>query len=113
MLQVLWESLPAEAQSKTHAQKKVSDIKTTETGVVVSCTDGTSYEGSMVIGADGAYSVVRKHIQLMALREQPAAKEERPFLTTYRAFWMLMPLIPGLEVGDAYETHGPTITIQF
>ncbi|KAH3271265.1 hypothetical protein KXW55_001457 [Aspergillus fumigatus] len=54
LLQVLWESLPAEAQSKTHAQKKVSDIKTTETGVVVSCTDGTSYEGSMVIGADGA-----------------------------------------------------------
>ncbi|KAH2272374.1 hypothetical protein KXW39_007037 [Aspergillus fumigatus] len=99
LLQVLWESLPAEAQSKTHAQKKVSDIKTTETGVVVSCTDGTSHEGSMVIGADGAYSVVRKHIQLMALREQPAAKEERPFLTTYRAFWMLMPLIPGLKEG--------------
>lgn len=59
------------------------------------------------------YSVVRKHMQLMALREQPAAKEERPFLTTYRAFWMLMPLIPGLKVGHAYETHGPTITIQF
>ncbi|KAH1723064.1 hypothetical protein KXV81_008084 [Aspergillus fumigatus] len=92
-------SLSQPAQSKTHAQKKVSDIKTTETGVVVSCTDGTSYEGSMVIGADGAYSVVRKHIQLMALREQPAAKEERPFLTTYRAFWMLMPLIPGLKEG--------------
>ncbi|KAM0103942.1 hypothetical protein ACP6JE_001309 [Aspergillus fumigatus] len=110
LLQVLWESLPAEAQSKTHAQKKVSDIKTTETGVVVSCTDGTSYEGSMVIGADGAYSVVRKHIQLMALREQPAAKEERPFLTTYRAFWMLMPLIPGLKTlgrdGDLYATAG-------
>ncbi|KAM0109173.1 hypothetical protein ACP6JB_005086 [Aspergillus fumigatus] len=110
LLQVLWESLPAEAQSKTHAQKKVSDIKTTETGVVVSCTDGTSYEGSMVIGADGAYSVVRKHIQLMALREQPAAKEERPFLTTYRALWMLMPLIPGLKTlgrdGDLYATAG-------
>lgn len=113
MLQVLWECLPAQAQSKTHANKKVSDIKTTDTGVVVSCTDGTSYEGSVVIGADGAYSVVRRHMQLMALRDQPAANEERPFLTTYRAFWMLMPLTSDLKIGDAYETHGPTITIQF
>jgi 2-polyprenyl-6-methoxyphenol hydroxylase-like FAD-dependent oxidoreductase len=118
-MHVLWNSLSIEDQSKTHASKKVSDISTTENGVVVSCTDGTSYEGSMVIGADGAHSVVRKHMRLMALRDQQREKisasvnEERPFLTTYRCFWVLLPLLPNIKAGDANETHGPTITVQF
>jgi 2-polyprenyl-6-methoxyphenol hydroxylase-like FAD-dependent oxidoreductase len=118
-MQVLWNSLSIEAQSKTHANKKVSDISTTENGVVVSCTDGTSYEGSMVIGADGAYSVVRKHMRLMALRDQQReniaafVNEERPFLISYRCFWVLLPILPDIKVGDANETYGPAVTIQF
>ena len=118
-MQILWNSLPIEAQPKTHANKKVSDISTTENGVVVSCTDGTSYEGSMIIGADGAYSVVRKHMRLMALRDQQRGNsaaivnEERPFLISYRCFWLLLPVLPNIKVGDANETHGPDVTIQF
>lgn len=115
-MQVLWNSLPIEAQSKAHANKKVSDISTTENGVVVSCADGTSYEGSMVIGADGAYSVVRKHMRLMALRDQNTAavmNEEKPYLTSYRCFWVRCPVLPNTNVGDAAETHGPDVTIQF
>ena len=119
LLQVLWECLPAESQSKIHAGKKVSDIKTTENGVVVSCKDGTSYEGCMVIGADGAYSVVRKHMRLMALKDQQRVKvpsvvdEEWPFLISYRCFWVRFPVLPDIYEGDANETHGPDVTIQF
>lgn len=118
-MHVLWNSLPIEAQSKTHANKKVSDIRTTENGVVVDCTDGTSYEGCMVIGADGAYSMVRKHMRLLALRDQQReniaafVNEEKPFLTSYRCFWIRFPVLPNIKVGDATETHGPTITTQF
>jgi 2-polyprenyl-6-methoxyphenol hydroxylase-like FAD-dependent oxidoreductase len=118
-MRVLYNCLPIEAQSKTHANKKVSDIKMTENGVVVSCADGTSYDGSMVIGADGAYSVVRKHMRLLALKDQQnkalaaSVNEERPFLISYRCFWVLLPLLPNIKIGDANETHGPSITIQF
>lgn len=118
-MRVLWGSLTAEAQAKTHTSKKVSDIVTTDDGVVVNCSDGTSYEGAVVVGADGAYSVVRKHMRLMALRDQqgkkiaPMINEEKPFLTSYRCLWVLIPVLPGLKVGDANETHGNTTTIQF
>lgn len=118
MMQVLWNSLSIEGQWKTHANKRVSDISTTETGVVVSCNDGTSYEGSMVIGADGAYSVVRKHMRLMALRdrrrENMAAfvNEERPYLISYPCLWIHSPVLPNIKVGDANEIHGPAATIQ-
>jgi 2-polyprenyl-6-methoxyphenol hydroxylase-like FAD-dependent oxidoreductase len=118
-MDVLWSSLSTEAKTKTFANKKVSDITTTDNGVVVSCADGTSYEGSMVIGADGTYSMVRKYMRLLALKDQqeqtiPASvNDENPYLTTYRCFWVRLPVLPTIKVGDAHETHGPTITIQF
>ena len=118
LMQCFWSTLSADAQSKTHANKKVSDIQPTDNGVVVSCDDGTSYEGSMVIGADGSYSAVRKHMRLLAMKDQQTnsvapVNDEKPFLITYRCFWVLVPLLPNLVVGDANETHGPEITIQF
>lgn len=120
-MQTLWDALPTETQSKLHASKRVSDIRTTETGVVVQCTDGSSYEGSMVIGADGAHSVVRKHMRTMALasEDQPHSPavaqndEVESFLTSFRCFWMRFPVLPGITPGDASESHGPVATTQF
>ncbi|KAJ4363941.1 hypothetical protein N0V83_009394 [Neocucurbitaria cava] len=119
LMQVFYDNLPAEVRSKTLANKKVSDIRSTEHGVVVECADGTSYEGCMVIGADGAYSVVRKYMRELALKDEQRANteafvnEEKPFLTTYRCFWIRFPVLPGLKVGDAFETHGPNMATQF
>ncbi|PVH90237.1 FAD/NAD(P)-binding domain-containing protein [Periconia macrospinosa] len=125
LMQVFWNNLPVSARAHIHSNKKVSNVRTTSNGVVVSCTDGTSYEGAMVIGADGAYSAVRKHMQRLALEEQqknaqssesPAkqnhADEEKPFLTSYRCLWIRFPVLPQLTIGDAFETHGPLITTQ-
>lgn len=42
--------------------KKVTAITKTPTGVSVSCSDNTTYEGHILIGADGAYSTVRQKL---------------------------------------------------
>ena len=42
--------------------KKVTAIKKTPTGVSVSCSDNTTYDGHILIGADGAYSTVRQKL---------------------------------------------------
>lgn len=101
-----------------HPNKKVADVTTTSDGVVVSCTDGTSYEGSIVIGADGAHSVVRNRMRTLALQQADAAastsvvNEENPYLTTYQAFWLRFPTSLGLSAGEVNETHGSGLATQ-
>ncbi|KAK6857601.1 FAD/NAD(P)-binding domain-containing protein [Apiospora arundinis] len=52
-------------KSKLLPNKKVTSLHKTEDGVVVKCTDGTLYEGTLIIGADSAYSAVRSHMATM------------------------------------------------
>ncbi|KAF9115431.1 hypothetical protein BGX27_007806 [Mortierella sp. AM989] len=54
---LLLSKVPAE---KIHYGKKVASIEQSEDKAVLRCTDGTTYEGDILIGADGAYSVVRQ-----------------------------------------------------
>lgn len=122
-MQVLFDALPAEAQAKLLPNKKVSSLNKTKDGVVVRCIDGTSYEGTLVIGADGAYSAVRKHMATMdsqqdghdghSTTEQQQDDKELPYLTTYRCFWMRFPLLPGINPGDMTESHGMHATTQY
>jgi hypothetical protein len=49
-------------KSKLLCNKKVQCIEESEAGVKVTTTDGSVYNGSIVIGADGVHSIVRKHM---------------------------------------------------
>ncbi|KAF9091890.1 hypothetical protein BGX29_002362 [Mortierella sp. GBA35] len=49
-------------EEKVLMNKKVSSIKKTDTGVEVTCSDNTTYDGHILIGADGAYSTVRQKL---------------------------------------------------
>ncbi|KAI1071691.1 hypothetical protein LB507_005341 [Fusarium sp. FIESC RH6] len=115
LTKVLYESLPSSTKAKILTDKKVSDIVPTETGVQVSCNDGTSYQGSIVIGTDGAHSYVREKMRELALKDDPEhANEEKPFLTTFRALWLRMPTkFAQIEEGVTCETHGPGAATQF
>lgn len=114
LTKVLYESLPSKTQSNIITGKKVEDVIPNEDGVEVTCTDGSSYRGSVVIGADGAHSLIRERMRTLALKaNETEVNDEKPFLTTYRGFWLRMPTSDtGLQAGITSETHGPGATTQ-
>ncbi|KAF9115432.1 hypothetical protein BGX27_007807 [Mortierella sp. AM989] len=47
---------------KIHYGKKVLSVGSSEHGTLIRCADGTTYEGDILVGADGAYSAVRQSL---------------------------------------------------
>ncbi|KAI3319252.1 FAD/NAD(P)-binding domain-containing protein [Xylariaceae sp. AK1471] len=108
LTKLLYESLPSESQSKILTGKKVSGIEVEADGVKVTCKDGTSYSGTIVIGADGAHSMVRNHMRRLASEaESEEINQEQPFLTTYRCLWIRFPTAASDKIypGMSSETH--------
>ncbi|KAG0368113.1 hypothetical protein BC939DRAFT_505742 [Gamsiella multidivaricata] len=76
---ILLSQVPA---SKIHMSKKITAVEqdlsssaAPGTGVKITCSDGTAAQGDILVGADGAYSVVRDHIynDLLAQNRLPAS----------------------------------------
>lgn len=115
LTKVLYDTLPDEVKAKIISSKRVSDVVSTDDGVTVECRDGSSYDGTIVVGADGAHSKVRECLRKLAVKAgSPNINPEKPFLTTYRALWLRFatPDIEGIGAGDATETHGYGISTQ-
>lgn len=113
LMKVLYENFSNEVYQNILGNKKLSDIQSTPDGVVVSCSDGSSYHGSMVIGADGAHSAVRDIMRTLSIEAGiTEVNPERPFTTTYRALWVRFPRNASLPIGLTCETHGRNATTQ-
>ncbi|KAL7934095.1 hypothetical protein V8C35DRAFT_327541 [Trichoderma chlorosporum] len=89
LVQSLYDQLPENVKSNVLTGKKVMDIQSTEHDVKVFCDDGSIYEGSLVIGADGVHSKTRQIMRKLALAADPNATwdPEVPFTSTYRCMW--------------------------
>lgn len=123
LMGLLWEALPGR---ETHVQtrKEVVSIEIHSAGVRVTCADGSVEEGSIVVGCDGAHSVVRQSMcDLRAEKKAEARKRlsfgrlggggtsgngkaDKTMEVKYYGLVGSAPLIDGLEPGVCYETRG-------
>lgn len=111
---VLYESLPPAAKACIEVDRNVTSVAVDAdgSGASVTCADGTTYHGSVVIGADGVHSMVRRHIG--AERRGAPLDAEEPFESRFRCLWIRFPtdLCAALQPGDSSETHGPGASTQ-
>ncbi|KAF9105841.1 hypothetical protein BGX29_011244 [Mortierella sp. GBA35] len=78
---LLFRQVPKE---RIHLGKKVLSTDQGGNGVLIRCSDGTIYEGDILVGADGAYSAVRQSLyaNLKKKKQLPASDDvELPFST--------------------------------
>ncbi len=75
LLRILYQSIPN--KDAILCGKRVSRIDYSPEGVAVQCKDGTSYEGSLVVGADGVHSIVRQEMWRTMEVESPWAISEK------------------------------------
>ena len=114
LTKVMYNALSSEAQAKILPNKQLSGITPTADGVVATCADGSSYAGSVIIGADGAHSIVRDLMRTLSLNAgSTETNDDTPFLTTYRCLWVRFPTQSNIAAGTTSETHGPRCATQF
>ena len=107
VLKILYDNLTPTDRAKVHLSKKVVDIRTAVDGVSVTCADGTIYEGTIVIGADGVHSKTRSFMRKLALEASPTAavNPEKPYTAYYKCMWGTVPIPSGLSPGDHLDCH--------
>lgn len=79
LLEILYDRLP-DRENKVQTQKEVTGIFKHETGVTVICADGTKHQGSIVLGADGVYSAVRRLMNESVISGSEKETTTRPSL---------------------------------
>ncbi|KAK1955720.1 FAD binding domain-containing protein [Colletotrichum sublineola] len=115
LIQALYDNLPKAAKLRYITGKKLASITSTETGVSVTCDDGSSYTGSLVVGADGVHSMTRQEMRRLAIKSNPSYETTwdpiRPYTTNYLCVWASFPR-PS-EPGLSYETHSRNKSIMY
>lgn len=106
-LQLLYESLP-DREARVSSGKALDTIETTPSGVRVTCKDGSVHDGSMVVGADGVNSAVRRHLAKTLSDEKLAD----PFTTAYLGLFGWAKWEKEWPESTLREVHGDRYTIQ-
>ncbi|KAH9886424.1 FAD binding domain-containing protein [Xylariomycetidae sp. FL2044] len=103
LVSMLYKGLPH--PEKLMFNRDVTKLEQTTAGVTVTCADGSVHQGSIVIGADGVHSKVRRQINKMQ-------ENDVPFSSTYCGLYGYTERTPALDVQTLYETHSRDFTIQ-
>lgn len=114
VVEALYSGLPPAAAEKVFTNKKLGSIKTHGAGVTVACTDGSVYNGSIVVGADGVHSTTRHLMREAALKEDPLRRDwdaEEPFPATYQLLFGAFPT-PS-EAGQGYDVQAKDKAIMY
>lgn len=117
LLRVLYESLPESIKQHVYPGRKVEDIEVEADSIVVTCAAGTEERGSIVVGADGVHSRVRKCMNTLARQQSTdqdsGVEDDNDSLTsTYRCLYGNTGPVPGLELGPEWDLHSSGIAMQ-
>lgn len=114
LIRVIHDGLKKEDKERIHLNKRMTGVEATENGVVVTCADGSSYEGSIILGADGVHSKTRGFLREQALKADPDADVdgEHPFPVEYKTMWYSIPRRYEFTPGDHYLNHGNGASLQ-
>ena len=93
LIETMYNCLPSSAREKIFTSKTVSDIKMHLDKVEVTCADGSVFEGSIVIGADGVHSKTRQLMRTLAIETNPAQSwdPEQPYTASYQLLFGSFP----------------------
>ncbi|KAK3303650.1 uncharacterized protein B0T15DRAFT_540893 [Chaetomium strumarium] len=107
LMEALYSKLP-DSGLRVVPNKKVTGVEQDESSVTVTCADGSTFKGDVLIGCDGVHSAVRR----FAL-EQPAGESKRPLPKSgYRGLFGSCPRPDGLAPCNVTETHDTGIVFM-
>ncbi|KAI0597497.1 putative monooxygenase [Biscogniauxia sp. FL1348] len=115
MVKFLYDSLPEDAKTRILTKKSVVDVSVSDEGVEVICDDGSTHQGSIVIGADGVRSRVRLLAQALSAGVAPEKlpdAQKTPYTISYRMFFSVAPVFEDLETDARYDSTHDGLTTQ-
>ena len=62
---------------KIHLRKRVIQVDHMDERVIVHCSDGSQYEGDIIVGADGVHSLIRQEMWRASEAVQPGFVSEK------------------------------------
>lgn len=71
VLEILYDKI--QDKSRIHTAKRVTSVENFPTHATITATDGSQLQASIVVGADGVHSVVRRAINALAPSLEPPA----------------------------------------
>lgn len=106
VLQVLYKHI--KDKSKVMTSKRISSVDHTDDCVQIQCSDGTSYTGDIIAGADGVFSTVRQQMWKSADQEEPgliSTEEKEHMIAEYQVLYGISNATPGLIAGNYDVTY--------
>jgi 2-polyprenyl-6-methoxyphenol hydroxylase-like FAD-dependent oxidoreductase len=112
LLSLLYDNLQ-EKEKRLLTNTKVVSIEKQDHGVTVHCSDGTSVNGSIVVGCDGVHSTVRHAMRDMMLEESANVKDnDTPMTAQYQLLAGHVDRIADMEPGRIWETRFDKMSLQ-